>query len=245
MAESEAAELLEGLVVGVAQHGVGREQQPALAHPGDLLGQARVGVEARSVGEPDDDVLHVWGGHRKPERASLRDAEPLGALRPGDVAAQHGRAVAGGDRGLLAGQLLGGVGQVAHGLHVLEAQALGPDLALLRALADRRERCWGAVGSRGGRDLRLRRGSSAARGQDQREGQRPPAGRGASGASPPAGRGASGASHETPVRPVRARRPRPRPGRWPPRSARRCPGGRRGSGRRPRPSRRRRRRRSS
>ena len=47
------------------------------------------------------------------------------------------------------------------------------------------------------------------------------------------------------LRPARGSRPPPRPARWPRPAVRRCPGGRRGSGRRPHPSRRRRRRRSS
>ena len=47
------------------------------------------------------------------------------------------------------------------------------------------------------------------------------------------------------LRPARAKRPQPRPARSPRPAVRRCPGGRRGSGRTPRPSRRRRHRRSA
>ncbi|AIY17733.2 Serine phosphatase RsbU, regulator of sigma subunit [Pimelobacter simplex] len=113
------AVLVELGLARVARHGVDGDEDVVLLDPGDLVGEARVGREARSVGEPEDDVLGLGQRHRQPLALLLRDADALGALRPAHVAAED-VAVARGDRaaraalgGQVAGPLLGHLGQVA------------------------------------------------------------------------------------------------------------------------------------
>ena len=72
-----------------ADHRVRRHQQVLALGPGDLARQARVGHEAGSVGQPDDDEACRGVGQGQAFGALLRDAHALRALRPADVTAEE------------------------------------------------------------------------------------------------------------------------------------------------------------